>query len=252
MKSIKLEKRGKIAIISLHKPEPLNLITFDLLNELYRALAIAKKDDDLRSIVLTGPKNFSAGADLKRLKNFTLRDIEEFSHLGQRVVYRIIRLNKPIIAAIEGYCLGSGLEITLGCDFRIAGKNSKFGIPEINRAIIPHFGGTQILPRLIGSSRSKELLMTGKIVNSQEALSFGILNKVVDDNKILSESFHLANLLAEKSSLALSLIKGLINMADKKNLYNFFKMETHALKKAFDTKDRETSITAFFEKKGRG
>ncbi len=236
---IKIEKREKIGIVFL-KRDP-NLLDTITLNELGTSLTELENDERIRAIIITGEKNFCAGADVKEMKDKHPMEAEAFSRLGHKIFSRIEDMDKPVIAAINGYALGGGCELALACDIRIAGENAKFGQPEVNLGLIPGFGGT---------GKAKELILTGRIIDAKEAESIGLVNKVVKNEELIEEAGKIAQLIAEKSPIALKMAKNLIN--NTREINRGLEMEMVSFSMCFASQDHAERINAFLEKRKPG
>ena len=181
MKFIQLEPKEEIAIIKINRPEALNAMNADVINELSRTIDIVGNDDDIKVIIITGvgERSFCAGADIAYMVNINPIEAEKYSSLAQTVLNKIEKLEKPVIAAINGFALGGGCELALVCDIRIASENAKVGQPEVTIGIPPGWGGTQRLTRIVGPAKAKELIFTGKMINADEAERIGLINRVI-------------------------------------------------------------------------
>ncbi len=243
---IKLEKKNEIGIITLNKP-PLNLLDAKMLHRLDGYLEEMKNDGEIRVVIITGEKNFCAGADVKELKEMHPDEALVFSGLGHKVCSHIENLEKPVIAAIKGYAFGGGCELALACDLRIAGEGAKLGLPETNLGIIPGFGGTQRLTRLAGVGKAKEMILTGRSEDAKEALSIGLLNAVVRDEALMEKAEEVAQVLSKKSPITLKMAKALINrnLDIKKGL----EIEMVSFSECFASEDHLEGINAFLEKR---
>jgi enoyl-CoA hydratase len=242
---IKVEKKNEIGIITFNRPEVKNIMDTKMLQELERSLTVLEKDDGIRALIITGDKNFSAGADIKELKEKHPEEAEVFSRLGHKICNHVENMEKPVIAAVSGYALGAGCEIALSCDIRVAGMSSKFGQPEVNLGLIPGFGGTQRLARLVGIGRAKELILSGRIIDATEAGSIGLANSVVDDDKLLVKAEEMGQILAQKSPLVMKIAKNLINQ----DLKNGLEKEIFSFSECFGSQDHIEGINAFLEKR---
>jgi len=252
-KNILLKKEEGVATITVNRPEARNALNIETRQELLSALDDIAKDDSIKVAVLTGAgeKAFIAGADIKVFQEFNAPSVLDYSYeLGSMGLYRKVReLEKPTIAAINGYALGGGCEIAMCCDIRIAAENASFGQPEINIGIIPGGGGTQLLPRIIGIGRAKELCFTGDMIDAREAERFGLVNKVVPLDKLEEEVMNLAQKIASKSPLILKYIKRSINLSMQTGLDAGLAFESQTLSTCFDTEDKEEGVSAFIEKR---
>ncbi len=243
---IRIEKKNETGIIILNKP-PMNLLDTKMLNRLDGSLNELENDGKIRVVIITGEKNFCAGADIKELKEMHPEEALVFSRLGHKVCSHVENLEKPVIAAIKGYAFGGGCELSLACDLRIAGESAKLGLPETNIGLIPGFGGTQRLARLTGIARAKEMILTGRSVDAKEALSIGLVNAVVKDNELMGKAEEAADVLSKKSPLTLKIAKALIN----KNLdiNKGLEMENVSFSECFASEDHMEGINAFLEKR---
>ncbi|MGC9345997.1 MAG: enoyl-CoA hydratase/isomerase family protein, partial [Candidatus Bathyarchaeales archaeon] len=212
-KYIIYEKREGIATITLNRPEALNAFNKEVVDEVLQALEDVKKDENVHVVILTGAgeKAFSAGADIKTMKGFNALKGRELSLMGEKLCSALENLEKPVIAAINGYALGGGLEVAMSCDIRIASEKARMGQTEINIGLIPGWGGTQRLTRLIGKTKAKELVFTGKIIDAKTAEQLGLVNMAVPADKFRETVRQFAAELAAKAPVALKVAKVLIN-----------------------------------------
>ncbi|MGB9779881.1 short-chain-enoyl-CoA hydratase [Caldanaerobacter sp.] len=250
-KNIDVKKEEGIATITISRPKALNALNTETLKELEKALKTLEEDEDAKVIVITGAgeKAFVAGADISEMKDMDSLKAKEFAEFGQRVFRKIELMKKPVIAAINGYALGGGCELALACDIRIASRNAKFGQPEVGLGIIPGFGGTQRLPRIVGVSKAKELIYTGDMIDAEEALRIGLISKVVEQDKLLEEAYGIAKKIMSKGLVAISLAKEAINKGLEVDIDSGMKYEANAFALCFSTKDQKEGMTAFLEKR---
>ncbi len=246
-KLIKVEKKKKIGIIILNRPEAKNALNTPMLLEFRETLSELERDGSVRAVIIRGGQHFCAGADIRELKDKNPKDAEAFSRLGHGICNRISNLGKPVIAAVSGYALGGGCEISLACDIRIAGENAQFGQPEINIGIIPGWGATQRLPGIIGIGKANEIIMMGKIIHAREALSIGLANSVTEDGELIEKAEEVAGILADKSPAAIKKIKNLISM--RPGIENGLEFEIGLFSECFATDDSKEGIKAFLEKR---
>lgn len=206
-KCVVLEERSGIAWITLNRPEALNALSIEVLTTLSEILDRVAKDDAYRAVVITGTGNkaFSAGADIKYMSNATPLQVREFAILAISVNHKIETLGKVVVAAINGYALGGGLELAESCMLRVAVQDTKLGHPEVRIGAVAGFGGTTRLPRLIGKGRAAELLLTGKLISSDEALEFGLVNKVVEADELFLETEALVQEILAQAPIAVDL-----------------------------------------------
>jgi enoyl-CoA hydratase len=245
------EKSEGIATITINRPKALNALNEETVLELLARLKDAKKDENVKVIVITGAgdKAFSAGADLKMMKGAGAVKGMHLSQVGQKLTTKIEKLEKPVIAAINGYALGGGLELSMACDLRIASENAKLGQPEINVGLIPGWGGTQRLPRFVGKAIAKEMIFTGKMIDAKTAERLGLLNKVVPANELNSTVKELANELMSKPPIGLELAKQLIHNSTETDPRVGLTHEAEAFGILASTEDFKEAVTAFLEKR---
>ena len=244
---IKLEKKKEIGIITLNRPEARNALNRKMLQELGDALTELENDSQIRVIIITGNKDFCAGADIKEMDAIKPEEIESFCRWGHKVFDQLENMGKPVIAAINGFALGGGCELALACDIRIAGEGAKFGQPEVNLGLIPGFGGTQRLSRLVGIGKSKQIILTGEIINAKEAASIGLVNSVVKDEDLMTKAEEMSQVIAQKSPIAVKMSKALIN--ENQEITKGLEKEIEFFARCFTTQDRLEGINAFLEKR---
>ncbi|MGO9612529.1 MAG: enoyl-CoA hydratase/isomerase family protein [Dissulfurispiraceae bacterium] len=244
---ISVDKREDIGVIVLESPESLNYLDSAALEKLGGLLTDLGKDRQVKVLIITGKGHFCAGADLREMKGKDTKKAEIFSRLGHSVCDSIEHMDKPVIAALRGFTLGAGCEIALACDMRIASESAKLGQPEFNLGLIPGFGGTQRLARLVGIGKAKELILTGRIINAKDAAIIGLVNSVVGDEELLEKVEETARVIAQKSPIALKLAKKLIN--ENQRIGKELEREIEFFSSCFDTQDHIEGIKAFFEKR---
>jgi enoyl-CoA hydratase len=250
-KYIIYEKSEGIATITLNRPESLNAFNKEVIEEILQALEDIKADENTRVVILTGAgeKAFSAGADIKAMKGMNALKARELSLMGEKLCNALENLEKPVIAAINGYALGGGLEVAMACDIRIASENARMGQTEINIGLIPGWGGTQRLPRLIGKTKAKELIFTGKIIDAKTAEQLGIVNMVVPADKLKEAVHQFALELASKAPVALKVAKSLINKGSEISLDAAIALEREGFGVVASTEDLQEGVSAFIEKR---
>ena len=246
-----LEKDGPLATITFNNPRALNALTVATFEDLEKLLDELENDADVRVVILTGAgeKAFVAGGDIAHLGTLDADSAREFALLAQRVIDRIENYPKPVIAAINGYCLGGGNELAMGCDVRIASDSAKFGQPEVKLGIIPGFAGTQRLARLVGKGRAKEIVFTGEMIDAEEACRIGLVNRVVVKDQLLAETRALALKMCDKSASAIKLAKEAIDNGLEMDFARGARYEADLFALCFTTADCEEGITAFLEKR---
>jgi enoyl-CoA hydratase len=249
-KNIILEKKNGIGTITMNRPAVLNALDIDTIEELTRAVDDLENDHSIHVAILTGKdKAFIAGADIKQMQAMTTLQAHSFAAKGHTFLQHIEQSRIPYIAAVNGYALGGGCEVMMACDLILASTSAKIGQPEINLGIHPGFGGTQRLPRLIGAIKAKELLLTGDTIDAQEALRIGLVNKVVEPEKLLEETERLAQKIASKSGVQTQSIKALVNTGVNIDLPSACILEISSFSSGFATEDQKEGMTAFLEKR---
>jgi enoyl-CoA hydratase len=249
--TIELHTEGGIATLTLNRPKALNALNLAMVGELEQAVHHVRDDPSVRVVVITGAgdKAFAAGADITEFKGMSPVDAWMFTQQMQRVYLEIERLPKPVIAAVNGYALGGGCELMLVCDIVYASDRAKIGQPEINLGIIPGAGGTQRLSRLIGKQRAKELLLTGDMINAEEAWNLGLLNKVIAHDRLMTEVKKLAEKLAAKGAVALKAAKEAVEEGYDIGLERGAANEGKLFGLCFGTEDKVEGVNAFLEKR---
>jgi len=245
------EKKDGIATITINRPKALNALNEETLPEFLSSLEDAEKDKNVRVIVITGAgeKAFCAGLDLKTVKDISVIKAVETSKLGQKLTLAIEELGKPVIAAINGYALGGGLELAMACDIRIASENARIGQTEVNVGLIPGWGGTQRLPRLVGKGIAKELVFTGKMIDAKTAERIGLINMVVPPEKLKSAVEELSKVIMSKPPIAIKLAKELINSSIETDQGTGLVHEAEAFGILASTEDYREGVSAFIEKR---
>jgi len=251
LKNTLYEKGEGIAIITINRPQALNAMNTETINEILHLLEDAEKDENVRAIIITGAgeKAFCAGADTKAMKGMTALKARELSWMGYKLCKAIENLEKPVIAAINGYALGGGLEIAMACDLRIASETARMGQTEINIGLIPGWGGTQRLTRLVGKTFAKELVFTGRLITAQEAYEHGLINKVVPPDQLMNAAKELAKELAAKAPVALKVAKILIDKGLETDLDTALALEREGFGVVASTEDLQEGVSAFLEKR---
>jgi enoyl-CoA hydratase len=240
-----------IATITFHRPKALNALNQALLAEWSQALDAIAAEEDIRVLILTGAgeKSFVAGADIAELATYTPLQAKIFSRAGHSVIAKLQELPIAVIAAVNGFALGGGSEIALACDFIYASENARFGLPEITLGLIPGFGGTQRLPRLIGANRAKELIFTGKMISANEAAQIGLVNKVVAPGALMEEVLKTARDIAAKGRVSLREAKQAVNRGLDADLATGCSLETDAFALTLASPDAKEGTAAFLEKR---
>jgi len=239
-----------ICTITINRPAKLNALNIETISELGSAFAEAEANHEVLGIILTGegPKAFVAGADIAEFSNFTPTEAREMAENGHETFDQIENCSKPIIAAVNGFALGGGCELAMACHIRIASSNARFGQPEVNLGIIPGYGGTQRLVRLVGKSKATELLLTGDTFTAEEAKNLGVVNYVLEPEALLPKAREILAKIAQKSPLAVAQVLKLVNAYYNKE-ENGFTEEVNEFSECFDTVDFREGVTAFLEKR---
>jgi enoyl-CoA hydratase len=249
--NIIVEADEGIATITFNRPKALNALNGELLDELSDALEKSSADEEVRVLVLTGAgeKSFVAGADITELATFNTLQAKVFAEKGHAIIGQLQALPIPVIAAVNGFALGGGSEMALACDFIYASENAMFGLPEISLGIIPGFGGTQRLPRLIGSNLAKEMIFTGKMIPAQDAKSIGLVNLVVAPSSLMEETMKTAKTIASKGKVSLRAAKQAINNGLNVDLTTGCRLEMDAFAICMASEDAKEGTRAFIEKR---
>lgn len=250
-KTVLAEGDEKIAIISINRPESLNALNIDVLTSLIQEFERLKVITTLRAVIITGKsdKAFVAGADVASMNGLGSRAIADYVELGQRVMRIIEKFPRPVIAAVNGFALGGGLELAMACDLIIASSNAKVGQPEVNLGIIPGFGGTQRLLQRCSVGTARYLCYTGEIISAEEALKFGIVDKVVEPESLMEVAVEIAQKISSKGPLAVTAAKEVIRDAIDMQLTSGLRKEVESFLSLFATKDREEGMQAFLQKR---
>lgn len=252
-KTLKLENEGAIWTLTLNRPEALNALNAKVLEELGEALAeISEKSfSSARALIITGSgeKAFVAGADIKEIHQLGLDSAERFAEIGQAVFRKIENLQIPVIAAVNGFALGGGLELALACDFIYASENAKFGLPEVTLGLIPGFGGTVRLARVVGMPKAKEMIFTGNILGATEALEMGLINKILPQGELLSTVRKTAEVIAGRGPVAVGAAKRSVMEAYDHEIDSAMAVEAALFATLFRTEDVKEGTQAFIEKR---
>ncbi|OOG60126.1 enoyl-CoA hydratase-related protein [Rhodanobacter sp. C03] len=250
-RNLETSNRGAVRTITVNRPDKLNALNRDTLNELTLAFAQAAQDDAVRVVVLAGAgeKAFVAGADIAEMNGYTPVQAQGFSRTGQRLMSSIERLGKPVIARIQGFALGGGMELAMACHLRVASEKAKFGQPEINLGLIPGFGGTQRLLRLAGRGAALELCLTGAVINAQRAYELGVVTRVVTAEALDEAVNTLADQLAAAAPLAAAGILDAVLQGGETSIDQGLEFETQGFALAFSTEDMREGTTAFLQKR---
>lgn len=249
--SIDFERRDAVAVFTLNRPEALNALSLEMLDELERLLTEVDSDPTLRAVVLTGAgeKAFCAGADVGHMRTAGPLEARAFARRGHRLAHLIECLGTPVVAAVNGFALGGGCEMALACDIRMAADSARFGQPEVNLGILPGWGGTQRLARATSIGFAKDLILTGRMVGADEALRAGLVTHVHPKAGLLDAAIELAATIAAKPGWAVASAKELCNLALGGDTVTPFAREIDLFSLAFATADQKEGMDAFFEKR---
>jgi enoyl-CoA hydratase len=251
VETLSFEKFGFIGLLKINRPKALNALNDMVLTELNGLLNSIEQDQELRVLILTGEgeKAFVAGADIKEIDGLNKSSAQKFAQKGQDVFRRFETLRIPVIAAVNGFALGGGLELAMACDFIYASENAKFGLPEVTLGIMPGFGGAVRLSRYVGLNRAREMTYTGQMLSAQEALSVGLVNKVVPLVELLDEAKKTATLISERAPLGVAQVKKSINKSYDESIDAGMNIEREAFASLFGSKDQIEGTKAFIEKR---
>ena len=245
-----VERRGRVAVITINRPQKLNALNSQTRAEGAAALEELREDESVRVVVITGAgeKAFVAGADISEFEGRTA--VSQRDVMTARSLFTAVdTFPKPVIAMINGFCLGGGCELALSCDIRVASETARFGQPEINLGIIPGGGGTQRLTRLVGEGKAMELILTGDMIDAQHAYNLGLVNLVVPAADLEAKTMELANRIAEKSPVALRMAKEAVKTAARANLDEGLRREIDLFALTFSSQDKDEGVRAFLEKR---
>lgn len=246
---IKLEKTGHVAVMTISRPEALNALDSSVLGDILATAERIRNDEDIRALVVTGEgKAFVAGADIGEMKALNAEEGRAFGLKGQAALTAIEELPIPVIAAVNGFALGGGCELSLCADIRIASEKAKFGQPEVGLGITPGFGGTQRLPRVIGLSKAMELILTGRMIKAEEALAIGLVDRVVPPDALMDEALALANAIAANAPVAVRNSKAAIRRFTGASLKADLEKEAELFGACFATRDQKMAMEAFVNK----
>lgn len=249
-KNIITQTEGGKAYIKINRPESLNSLNIETLLEIKEAVGSISENKDIRVVIIsgTGDKAFAAGADIKEMKDMKPLEAENFSNLGQKVFNEIENCKKPVIAAVNGHAIGGGCELALACDIRIASENAQFGQPEVGLGIIPGFGGTQRLTRIIGEGLAREYIFTGRYIDSKKALEIGLVNHRVKGEKLYDKVDEIADEIVKNSPLAVGQAKKAINYSADVGLKKGIEYEAQLFGLCFNSHDQKEGMQAFINR----
>ena len=250
MALVEVTKKNNIAVITMNRPEALNALNKAVFAEFEAALDDVEKDNDVYVVIITGAgRAFIAGADIGEMAPMNVAEGLAFSELGNRILLRVDLMEKPTIAAVNGFALGGGCEMALACDIRLASEKAKFGQPEVGLGIIPGFGGTQRLARLVGPGMAKQLIYTAKNIKADEALRIGLVNAVYPAQELLPAAEKLAGTIAKNAPIAVRACKKAINDGLQVDMDRAVTIEEKLFGSCFETADQKEGMGAFLEKR---
>ncbi|MBU3011650.1 enoyl-CoA hydratase/isomerase family protein [Polaribacter vadi] len=249
--NILVEKSDALAQITINRPKKLNALNKETITELSNAFKLLEEDEVVKVIILTGSgeKAFVAGADISEFAHFSIDEGQSLAKKGQEILFDLVEnLSIPVIAAVNGFALGGGLELAMSCHFRVASNNAKMGLPEVSLGVIPGYGGTQRLPQLVGKGKAMEMIMTAGMISADEAKSFGLVNHVTEQEDLLPLAEKLAGKIMRNSSVAIATAIKAVNASFKDGV-NGFDVEVKGFGACFGTDDFSEGTTAFLEKR---
>ena len=246
-----LDVKDNIAVVTVNRPDKLNALNAQTINDLNSVFDELKENEEVYVVVLTGSseKAFVAGADIKELNKLDMISAKEFAEKGQSVLNKIEKFDKPVIAAVNGFALGGGCELALACHIRLASDNAKFGQPEVNLGVIPGYGGTQRLARLINTGRAMEYILTADMISADEAYRIGLVNKVYPQNELLDKAIEMARKITGKGQQAIRLAMNAVRAVDEMSLNEGQNLEASLFAVCCGTEDFKEGTSAFLEKR---
>ena len=251
MNNVKVDVKNEIAYVTIDRPKALNALNSETLKELNETFSDIRDRKDVKVLILTGggEKSFVAGSDISEMVNATAQEGRAMSMLAYETFNMLEEMPQVTIAAVNGFALGGGCEISMACDIRVASKNAIFGQPEVGLGIIPGFGGTQRLPRLVGKGIAKELIFTTDSIKADEAYRIGLVNHVVEKEELIDYCTKMAEKIISKASYAITLAKQVINLGLESDLHTGIQLEANTFASTFETHDKKEGMTAFLEKR---
>ena len=248
--NIKYEVSEGIGYVTINRPKALNALNMDVLTDLYAAFTEIEADEAVKAVIVTGEgKAFVAGADIAQMSQLNALEGREMMIMGHKVMNLIEAVEKPVIAAVNGFALGGGCELAMACDIRIASEKAKFAQPEVGLGIIPGFGGTQRLARLVGKGMAKYMIMTAEMITAAEAYRIGLVEKVAAPEELMDEAVKVAKTIASKAPIAIATAKSAINNGFDMDMKSASKFEIETFTAAFGSEDKTEGMAAFLEKR---
>jgi enoyl-CoA hydratase len=250
MKAVHVQHEGEVVLVRLNRPEAANSLSGEMLRTLLETFRKLKDDTGVKGVIVTGAgKFFCAGGDIAEMSAMSPMAAVEFAELGQKLMFAMERVGKPVVAVVNGHALGGGLELALACDFIVASTKAVFAAPEVRLGIIPGFGGTQRLARLVGKAKAKELIYTGDSISAADAYAIGLANRIYDPDQLLPEAVKLMQTICSRGPLSLRMGKEVIDAGYDIDLANACLMERDAFALCFSTEDQKEGMGAFLEKR---
>jgi enoyl-CoA hydratase/carnithine racemase len=251
LENVLYEKKGPIAYVTLNRPTVLNALNKAIIAELKTAFEDARDDSAVRGVILSGAgdKAFAAGADVREIVNDTAVQAEEHTHFGQAVTILIENLGKPVIAAVNGFALGGGCELAMACTIRIAAESAKFGQPEVKLGIMPGYGGSQRLPRLVGKGRALQIILSGEAINAQEAYRIGLVNEIVPSANLIERAEAVLNQINANGPLSVKYSIDAVNKGLETSIEEGLRIEASLFAICAATEDKKEGTSAFLEKR---
>ena len=249
MAFVTLEQKGSVGVITMNRPEALNALNDQVLRDLDAVLDQVEENEEILVAVITGAgRSFVAGADIGQMSTLTAAEGKKFGALGNRVFLKLENLSKPTIAAVNGFALGGGCELSMACDIRVASEKAKFGQPEVGLGITPGFGGTQRLPRIVGTANAMELILTAQTINAARALEIGLVSHVYAPEELMDKALELANAIAANAQVAVRQSKAAIRRGLQTDMTTGAAYESEAFGLCFATEDQKDAMKAFLNK----
>ena len=250
MSFVAFEQRGPIGVLTMNRPEALNALNEQVLRDLNAALDAVEANDEVLVVILTGAgRSFVAGADIGQMKDLTPVQAKKFGSYGNQVFLKLENFPKPVIAAVNGFALGGGCELSMACDIRLASEKAKFGQPEVGLGITPGFGGTQRLARIVGVSNAMELILTAKTINAARAQELGLVSHVYPPEELMDKAMELANAICANAQIAVCESKRCIRMGMQTDIHTGSAFEAEAFGVTCGTEDKNEGMGAFLEKR---
>jgi enoyl-CoA hydratase len=251
LENIITEIKNNVLVVTINRPDKLNALNKQTIEELHEVLVDAENNKDVKALIITGTGNkaFVAGADIAEFANYSVEEGKQLSSIGHFKIFNFIEnYSKPVIAAVNGFALGGGLELAMACHFRVASSNAKMGLPEVSLGVIPGYGGTQRLAQLVGKGKAFEMIVTADMLGAEDAYKWGLVNYVTTQEELLNKCFEITSKITTKSPVAIKTAIKVIN-AGYNNKLNGFEVEIEEFGKSFGTADFKEGVAAFLEKR---